>query len=154
MEGKPLLAPALNANLLARCSDFAEEVTALQEMLESRGHILVTCVKCHPELATCGSEYSWGKSKMEFRRKNTGENKLSNLLQRVQNSLDTTTLLYIGWIWKFERRTRNYRSVNVQLSESTVGHNDITHHFIEKMVKQHKTHRNIVEIDREYLRDS
>jgi hypothetical protein len=64
-------------------------VTALQDMLESRGHILVTCVKCHPELAGCGVEYSWGKSKMEFRKKNTGENKRANLLQRVIDSLDT-----------------------------------------------------------------
>ncbi|KAJ1387814.1 hypothetical protein B484DRAFT_459831 [Ochromonadaceae sp. CCMP2298] len=68
--GKPLLDPALNANLvLSRCPDFASEVSALQELLESRGHILIVCVKCHPELAGCGIEYScWNAWNALWRR--------------------------------------------------------------------------------------
>jgi hypothetical protein len=153
--GKELLDPALDAPAaLARCEDFATETTALQELLESRGHILVPCVKCHPELAGCGIEYSWGKSKMEFRKKNNGTgNKRSNLQERVARSLDTASVLPLEKVWKFERRTRDYRNVYIKLSERSVDAEDVTHQFIEKMVKNHKTHRNIVEIDREFLQN-
>lgn len=32
-----------------------------------RCHCLLLFHKCHPEIAGVGVEYSWGKSKMEFR---------------------------------------------------------------------------------------
>ncbi|KAJ1427294.1 hypothetical protein B484DRAFT_396149 [Ochromonadaceae sp. CCMP2298] len=115
--GKELLDLALDAlAALARCVDFKTETTALQELLESRGHILVTSVKCHPELAGCGIEYSWGKSKLEFRKKNncTGK-KRCNLKDRVASSLDIGSVLPLERIWKFERRTRDYKNVYIKL---------------------------------------
>merc|ERR1711924_191448 len=54
--------------VLSHCWDFAHAPTALQELVESRGHILRMSVKAHPELAGVGIEYSWGKSKQMFRR--------------------------------------------------------------------------------------
>lgn len=48
--------------------DFANEKTALQHTVESRGHILLLSPKCHPEVAGVGIEYSWGMSKSKFRR--------------------------------------------------------------------------------------
>ena len=53
---------------LEHCLDFANEKTALQELVESRGHILRMGVKGHPEMAGKGIEYCWGKSKQKFRR--------------------------------------------------------------------------------------
>ena len=47
--------------------DFKTERTALQHVVESRGHILLS-PKCHPEVAGVGIEYSWGFSKQKFRR--------------------------------------------------------------------------------------
>ena len=42
--------------VLSSCWDFAHEKTALEELVESRGHILRMCVKGHPELAgVCGA---------------------------------------------------------------------------------------------------
>ena len=35
--------------VLSSCWDFAHEKTALEELVESRGHILRMCVKGHPE---------------------------------------------------------------------------------------------------------
>ena len=43
--------------VLSACTDFALEKTALEEMIESRGHILIYSVACHPELAGVGVEY-------------------------------------------------------------------------------------------------
>ena len=42
--------------LLAACPDFALEKSALQEMFEAHGHILIYSVPCHP-----------GRSKKYFR---------------------------------------------------------------------------------------
>ena len=44
------------------------EKGALQELVESRGLILILSPKCHPELTGCGIEYSWGKSEQYLRR--------------------------------------------------------------------------------------
>jgi len=54
--------------VLESCWDFANEKTALQELVESRGHILRMGVKGHPEMAGKGIEYCWGKAKQKFRR--------------------------------------------------------------------------------------
>ena len=67
--GKDLLDPKLVApRILSECEDFVKEKESLQEIVESLGHILILSPKCHPELAGCGIEYSWGKSKQYFRR--------------------------------------------------------------------------------------
>ena len=66
--GKAVLDPKLDApRVSSECEDFVKEKGALQEIVESRGHILILFPKCHPELAGCGIEYSWGKSKQYFR---------------------------------------------------------------------------------------
>ena len=49
--------------VLSNCWDFAHEKTALEDLFESRGHILRMCVKGHPELAGQGIEYAWGRAK-------------------------------------------------------------------------------------------
>ena len=37
--------------VLANCPDFKNEICALEEMLISRGHIMIKSPKCHPEVA-------------------------------------------------------------------------------------------------------
>ena len=58
---------------LAACEDFAKEESALEKLVHDRGHLVVFTPKGHPEIAGCGIEYSWGKSKYEFRRANVGK---------------------------------------------------------------------------------
>ena len=41
-------------HVLSSCWDFAHAPTALQELVESRGHILRMSVKAHPELTGVG----------------------------------------------------------------------------------------------------
>ena len=53
--------------VLQAMPDFKTERTALQHVVESQGHILLS-PKCHPEVAGVGIEYSWGFSKQKFRR--------------------------------------------------------------------------------------
>ena len=54
--------------VLGGLPDFKNERTALQHTVEKRGHILVLSPKFHPEVAGVGIEYSWGMSKLKFRR--------------------------------------------------------------------------------------
>lgn len=71
---------------VGNCSDLKEEKSALQQLVGSRGHILVMTPKYHPELAGVGIEYAWGTIKLEFRRlindedpKNLRDNTLKTL---------------------------------------------------------------------------
>jgi hypothetical protein len=54
---------------ISKCTDFVDEVCALQEVIESEGHLLIFSPKCHPELAGNGIEFAWGKMKFNFRNK-------------------------------------------------------------------------------------
>ena len=55
--------------VLGNLSDFRNERTVLLHTVESRGHILVLSRNFHPEVAGVGIEYSWGMSKLKYRRK-------------------------------------------------------------------------------------
>ena len=64
-----IVPPDLDAHaVLSSCPDFAFERTALQNVIETRGHILLHSVVCTPETAGGGIEYAWGKLKFEQSR--------------------------------------------------------------------------------------
>ncbi|CAM9528160.1 unnamed protein product, partial [Sphacelaria rigidula] len=94
--------------VLGDCSDFKEERTALQYAFESRGHILIMSPKCHPELGGVSIEYSWGRGKLEFWRRMNDEEP-ENLKDNMLKALNTETILTLGRIRRFARRTREYR---------------------------------------------
>lgn len=60
--------------ILGNCPDFKDELTLLEQLVQDRGHILLSSPKYHPELAG-GVEYGWGQSKRFYRRNNTGSEK-------------------------------------------------------------------------------
>ena len=156
-EGKIIeyLEDQYNAHyLLSSCSDFMEEKTILQELVESRGHILITSPKCHPELAGCGIEYSWGKIKMTFRREvndTVSKNLHSNIVESIDRSMS------LERVWKYDRKTRDYRRAYIeralQLQQSS-GTEASSFEILEKMRKIYKTHRNIGEIEHRYISDN
>ena len=156
LAGKKIPDSELDAPLvLSQCRDFKEEKGALQELVESRGGVLVLSPKCHPEVAGCGVEYSWGKSKQVFRRdKNDGV--AAHLQKNVVSSIDTLDVLPLGRIMKFERRTRDYRRMYREIAHNVkTGKQkecDVTYKSLEIMQKTFKTHRNIGEIERLFLR--
>lgn len=129
-------------------------MSALKELFWKRGHILITCVKCHPELAGCGIEFSWGKSKLEYRKNNDTAMNKKTLLPRIKDSL-SKYILPIERIWKFERRTRDYRNnyayIQKQIEQGNINNSDLSHDFVEKMVKEHKAHRNILDMECRFL---
>lgn len=115
------------------CWDFAHESTALQEQFRARGHILLMCVKGHPELAGVGIENSWGKSAIHFRQHNDCVAK--NLRVNVLNSLHSNNLP-LRTVRKFATKTREY------LRAYRGGHKTTANFkMVEKMRKIFKTHR-------------
>ena len=146
--------PSLDAPLvLSQCFDFSNEIGALKDIVHARGHILLLSPKCHPELAGCGVEYSWGRSKTVFRREKNdliAKHLHANILQSL-----SPEALPISLIWRFERRTRDYRrmykDLQIKMESGIVCADDVCYKFLETMRKTYKSHRNIEEIDRNFI---
>ncbi|CAN0430198.1 unnamed protein product, partial [Pylaiella littoralis] len=142
MSGTKGVADDMNVEkVLQALPDFETERTALQEVVESRGHVLLLSPKCHPEVAGVGIEYSWGFSKKNFRRKFNDEVP-KNLHGNVEKSLCSNTELTIGRVRRFARRTRDYCRAyrEIRLSEVAINSKEM----IEKMRAKQKAHRNIL----------
>lgn len=151
LNNKEVKDETLQAQLvLSGSPDFKHEKSALQEIFESRGHLLITSPKCHPELAGLGIEYCLGLSKKHFRRDiNDGVQK--NLQKNIILSVSEKSIP-LQAKWRFERRTRAYREVYQKIKkEGKIHMEDLTFEDIEKMLKVQKTHRNIFDLERRYL---
>ena len=124
-------------DVLGGCPDFASETTAMQDLLEKRGHILVMSPKYHPEVAGEGVEYNLGYMKIGYRRK-FNDLKPKHLQANVERAVASVTL---DLVRKFARRARDYMRAYRDPS------NPMLHQDIEVMLKEIKTHRNIAELD-------
>lgn len=135
--------------VLSALPDFKTERTALQHVVESRGHILLLSPKCHPEVAGVGVEYSWGMSKQRFRWKiNDGVPK--HLHANIVKSMDTKEILTIGRVRRFARRTRDYCQAyrEIRLGSLVVKKSK---EMIEKMREKQKAHRNILDMEPAFI---
>ena len=132
--------PAMSAqDVLANCQDFREEIGAMQSLIQSRGHIVLFTSKGHPEIAGAGIEYDWGVSKKIF-RKNT--NHIARDHEKyVRLSLDSVTLQITK---NTARKARSYMHAYMNDAGGS-------HVLIEKFVKIHKCHRNILDQDSAFL---
>ena len=137
--------------ILSQCTDYLTETTALEAIVESRGHIVIVGVACHPEFAGEGVEYAFGMSKRHFRRHNNCVTK--DLEINVRNSFSSAAVPF-ECVCKFGRRTREYMRMYLDLHERNVPVEEMTYNMLEKSMKDRKsTHRNILEIEREFLKD-
>jgi hypothetical protein len=131
-------------HVLSTCWDFAHEKTALQEYVESRGHILRMCVKGHPELAGVGIEYSWGKAKQKFRR-DVNDRKPGHLHRNIVKCFSRDArFLPVSRIRKFARKTRAYRRAYREGKSNSLA-------SLEKLVKQYKQHRSAEVFDKKFV---
>ncbi|CAB1108171.1 unnamed protein product [Ectocarpus sp. CCAP 1310/34] len=133
-----------------RSSPGSSERTVLQHLVERRGHILLLAPKCHPEVAGVGTKYSWGLSKQKFRRKINDEVP-KHLHANIEKSLCTDKYLTVGRVRRFARRTRDHCRAyrDIALSGGFIMSKD----FIEKMRKNQKAHRNILDMETSFLGD-
>ena len=123
---------------LEACPEYFIETTIIEELFVRRGHILIMSPKGHPELAGVGVEYSWGKSKLEFRRSNEARNK-ENLERLVLASL-SLEVLPLARIRKFARKARSMRELYKNKEVDTT-----RMEVIERLAKKAKTHRSTLD---------
>ena len=103
------------------------------------GHICLFCAKGHPEIAGLGIEYDWGVLKKLFRKIN--DQVARNMQKHLDTALDAITLTIAR---KTARRARLY----MRAYKTGKAH---SHDLIEKFVKIHKCHRNILDQETKYL---
>ncbi len=132
-------------------------MSALQEIIQSRGHVLLISPKCHPEIAGAGIEYAWGKSKMNYARNNgnIATIKMDEFRRKVLESLSKNNVLTMERIWAYERRTRDYCRLYTEIDEKVANNiikrEDVHYGMLEKQRKIYKSHRNIKEIEKKFL---
>lgn len=133
--------------MLSSCSDFKNQPNLLQELVQQRGHILLSSPKCHPELAGDGIEYAWGHSKRCFRKINTGNERemARKLRERVFQSIGPDNLT-IRRLMDYSRTAREYKLV---YRAADYGAGKLEHADIEsarraiKLKRKHRAHRSI-----------
>ena len=131
--------------VLANCWDFATELTAFQELMISHGHLAEMSPKCHPELAGVGVEYSWGKSKMYFRRHT--DHIAKHLHANIEESMAPNILTLLR-VRRYARKARSYRRA---YETSITAMSKVN---IEKIVKMHKCHRAADDFDFAFINHS
>jgi hypothetical protein len=118
---------------LHKCPDFNLEVRALTKLIHDEGHICLFCAKGHPEIAGLGIEYDGGVLKKLYRKIN--DQVARNMQKHLDAALDAITLTIAR---KTARRARLY----MRAYKTGKAH---SHDLIEKFVKIHKCHRNILD---------
>lgn len=127
--------------VLGNCEDFREELTAIEKLITSYGHICLTNPKGHPEIAECGLEFDWGVSKKVFR--DITNHKARDHEVTVRKSLTEITLDIAK---NTARKARSYMLAYADDSGDSYA-------LIEKFVKIHKCHRNILDQEQAYLEE-
>ena len=108
---------------------------------------------CTPETAGGGIEYAWSKLKFEQRRRNDAAVKLESgakFADRVKALCADKEILPLIRVWKFQRRARDYTRLYLAIGQRQ-GKSAPSHLEIEKMRQKQRTHRNIMEVDREFV---
>jgi hypothetical protein len=95
-------------DIMANCTDFLNEETALQWLARNIGVLIVHTPKFHCELAGDGIEYSWAYGKGDFRRQPIQERKgIQNFHAMVQRCTSSDVITKERVV-RFSRRARAY----------------------------------------------
>ena len=134
---------------LSQSPDFKSEMSALQHTVHARGYILLLSPKFHPEIAGVGIEYSWGLSKLKFRREFNNEIP-KDLHNNIVKSMCRDKILTVPRVRHFARRTRDFHRPYLALEGDRPIESKAQ---IEQMCKVSKAHRNIVDIKPSFIEE-
>jgi len=145
--------------MMAKCTDFAEEMSQLESIGKKLGCSVIITTKYHAEYAGEGIEYSWGLAKCFYRRQPLSKKKKKvNFFALVDQCL-SRELLTKEMVRKFSKRARDYmlayRAFETDEMQGGMKDGDkkleITHDMIEKMKKVVSSHRAALDHDRGFL---
>jgi len=129
--------------------DFTSELSVIEELFHSDGHIHFRTVVCMPNTAGQGIEYCNGKSKYHFRHENE-RNKQLNFREKVVASFSSSVLPLLR-IAKFRRRAYTYMEMYRYLYAGKPTDLPSFRELESRMAETKTTHRNIFELERPYL---
>ena len=143
--------------LLGNCDDFINEESMLQYFGRLMGVTVDRTPKCHCEMAGEGIEYSWAASKNKYRRfpvsAKKGKEHFRNLVSQCLSREVVTTKLVRAFSRKAWQYICAYHALHEQQHSSNVSASEskITAPLIEKLVKQFKTHRAVIDFDNRFV---
>lgn len=137
--------------VFTECVDVRNQKSLLEKVVYDRGHILILSPKYHPELAGVGVEYCWGQSKYSFRTQHN-DMKAHNLKVNVLKTFDPKELT-LAVVLAYARKTRDYRMTYKTIMIEDINAESVSKVNIEKIRKNHKCHRNILDQDIGFIRD-
>ena len=146
----------LHSDVLADCHEFANEQTSLQHLADELRSSADCSTKSHPELASKGIKYSWGRFKCFYwsakLKDKTGK---ANFLKLVQMSLSTTMHesggLHIHLIQKCSRCAQQYILAYYYL-EHDCGKKEVDELNIEKVRKEFKTCQSAINFNKQLIK--
>jgi len=171
LTGQVLESSSLRA-LMAQCTDFKEEETALQFLGQQLGLRVLFTPKFHCEFAGEGIEYNWAHAKAKMRITPLREKKgRVNFIALVMKCICPETVLTKARIRKFSARARAYISTYYHLSSRdcdvasipggdpdvrTLGNDaekqQLLYKEIIQLMKKFKTHRCALDFDSGFVK--
>ena len=136
--------------VLGELSVFKGERSQLEEMYHASGNLYCRGVKYHPEISCKGIEYGFGMSKLSYRRNN--DCVAANLNRNVMASI-SMDVISMRRLWKLSRRCNESKHMYRKMYSDGGLKDDVTYEKLEKMMRSlKKSHRNIMEIEIDFLR--
>lgn len=148
--------------LLSACSDFANEKCLMEWVAEKYGWQVVFSAKGYCDVAGFGIEYHWAVSKNYLHRiplsDRTGYDKFRAVFDKAFSSEVLTLKTVRGCVRKCRQYMRAYLMVHYKRGDLNVDNatfitsleeafdEQLTHALIQKMYKQAKTHRSVLDL--------
>ena len=142
--------------------DFVGEETLLQFHGRKIGVYIDHSPKAHPEVAGKGVEYDWGYSKLLYFRQHIEKKRSKEKFRALVSNCISRDELTIERRRKFARRARRYLLAYLALAkfkreatpedEGAAKEVTMSAALIEKIVKQYKNHRCILDQERGFIR--
>jgi len=106
-------------SMLGNCSDFQNELSALQVLGKELGVVVDSTPKYHAELAGEGIEYSWGYAKNAYRRAPLSQKKgRNNFIPLVEKCCDPVHEITIKLVRSMAKRARAYICTYFHLAQT------------------------------------
>jgi len=153
--------------ILDKCTDFQNELSALQALGKDLGVVVDSTPKYHPELAGEGIKYSWGHAKGIYRRTPLAQKKgRDNFLDLVRKCCDPVEEITVKRVRSMARRARSYICTYFYLAQQNripIGvpieqHNEniaqeqkLLFTEIESLVTKFRSHRCALDFDHRFI---
>jgi hypothetical protein len=148
--------PYCMRHLLSNCSDFRDEITAMEDLCQNISTInstvsILYTPKYHCEIAGEGIEYAWGLSKKYYRNLEYSRKRgIVNFRRSIRESIDFVSVVHAR---KFAGKVRRYMLAYIHYDQRADDNSPKpTYQQIEHFVKtESKTHRNVADSEVGYI---